>query len=235
MCKNPKAQIYGVQKTSQSLKLKYTLQAREQCDNPGQRAGDVSSPWGLCLPPHHVLLLWLNAGGLCFFPFLCLFPFVCLPLIVSLCFFSFVFLRLPPHHTGLFSFVCLALLAVLFPCNVSTHYFMHLKLPVLVIEVPNLVLNNRSINCSFSLPSALQWLPLLPLPSSFYPCVRYHFLWIIFLNDITFTTPMPHSLLQPFCPNCDSHFLNKMSQVALLLFQHYPVKCHFIFISSSQR
>ena len=110
----------------------------------------------------------------------------------------------------------------------------------LEIEVPNLGLNNRSINCSFSLPSALQWLPLLPLPSSFYPCVRYHFLWIIFLNDITFTTPiihgrMPHSLLQPFCPNCDSHFLNKMSQVALLLFQHYPVKCHFIFISSSQR
>ena len=45
---------------------------------------------------------------------LCLFTFVCLPFIVSLCFFSFVFLCLSPHHTGLFSFVCLALL---FPCN----------------------------------------------------------------------------------------------------------------------
>ena len=58
---------------------------------------------------------------------LCLFTFVCLPLIISLCFFSFVFLCLPPHNTGLFSFVCLALLALLFPCNVTTHYFIHLK------------------------------------------------------------------------------------------------------------
>ena len=61
-----------------------------------------------------------------FFPFLRLCPVVCFPV-----FFPFLFLCLPPHHvlplllnTSLFSFVCLALL---FPCNVSTHYFMHLK------------------------------------------------------------------------------------------------------------
>ena len=114
MCKNPKAQIYGVQKTSQSPKLKYTLQAREQCDNPGQRAGDVSSPWGLCLPPHHVLLLWLNAGGLCFFPFLCLFPFVCLPLFVCLWLFSCGFFRLFSSVSLLIIQVCFLLFASLY-------------------------------------------------------------------------------------------------------------------------
>ena len=37
-------------------------QAREQCDDPGQCAGDVPPPRRLRLPPHHVLLLWLHAG-----------------------------------------------------------------------------------------------------------------------------------------------------------------------------
>ena len=113
----------------------------------------------------------------------------CFPLFACLWLFPCVFFRL-------FSFVSLLIIQVCFLLFASLYCFHAMQCLYTLFHaleitsacnrgpkfrtwnwgLPNLGLNNRSINCSFSLPSALQWLPLLPLPSSFYPCVRYHFL-----------------------------------------------------------
>ena len=48
---------YKNQNTFTCSMYKFLSQAREQRDDPGQRAGHVPPPRRLRLPPHHVLLL----------------------------------------------------------------------------------------------------------------------------------------------------------------------------------